>query len=92
MTYANEDISMLTKNKSEINQMDASKDTCFSVKPRYKRRTVGPGSVGLITFSGEMPIQEIPVILNADLLKAHFHLTLQDAAKELGVCATAIKK
>ncbi len=37
-------------------------------------------------------IQAAPIVLNAAMLRAHFNLPLNDAAKKLGVCATAIKK
>jgi hypothetical protein len=37
-------------------------------------------------------VGEIPVVLNAALLKTHFNMPLHAAAKALGVCATAIKK
>lgn len=36
--------------------------------------------------------QAAPVMLNFAMLRAHFNLPLNDAAKKLGVCATAIKK
>ncbi len=61
----------------------------LSVKPRFKRRTGGPGGLGVIPIA---ETGEIPVVLNAALLKTHFNMPLHAAAKSLGVCATAIKK
>jgi hypothetical protein len=43
----------------------------------------------LLIFEHE---QAPPILLNAATLRAHFNLPLNDAAKKLGVCATAIKK
>ena len=61
----------------------------LSVKPRFKRRTGGPGGLGVVPVADT---GEIPVVLNAALLKTHFNMPLHAAAKSLGVCATAIKK
>ena len=61
----------------------------LSVKPRFKRRTGGPGGLGVVPIA---ETGEIPVVLNAALLKTHFNMPLHAAAKSLGVCATAIKK
>ena len=63
----------------------------LSVKPRFKRRTGGPGGLGVGSSEGQ-DLEESPVILSAALLKTYFNMPLHAAAKALGVCATAIKK
>mmetsp|Transcript_46074 Transcript_46074/g.144534 ORF Transcript_46074/g.144534 Transcript_46074/m.144534 type:complete len:738 (-) Transcript_46074:85-2298(-) len=66
----------------------------MEVRPRLKRRSVGQG--GKQALGGrpqtESELQAPPILLNAALLRSHFNLPLNDAARRLGVCATAIKK
>jgi len=66
----------------------------MEVRPRLKRRSVGQG--GKQALGGrpqtESELQAPPILLNAAVLRSHFNLPLNDAARRLGVCATAIKK
>ena len=68
----------------------------MEVRPRLKRRSVGAG--GKQALGGRPqgpdtdPQSQAPILLSASKLRSHFNLPLNDAAKKLGVCATAIKK
>jgi hypothetical protein len=68
-----------------------SPEISLAVKPRFKRRTGGPGGLGPASAEGQ-DVEESPVVLSAALLKTYFNMPLHAAAKTLGVCATAIKK
>jgi hypothetical protein len=77
---------------ADQNDPIARNSVSLSIKPRFKRRTGGPGGLGINHTSEGLDVEESPVLLNATLLKGYFHLPLHAAAKQLGVCATAIKK
>ncbi len=65
----------------------------IEVRPRLKRRNIGQGGKqALGGRPGESEdAQAPPVILSFPMLRLHFNLPLNDAAKKLGVCTTAIK-
>ncbi|EKX33660.1 hypothetical protein GUITHDRAFT_147735 [Guillardia theta CCMP2712] len=58
----------------------------MEVRPRLKRRSVGQG--GKQALGGrpqtESELQAPPILLNAALLRSHFNLPLNDAARRLG--------
>ena len=69
----------------------------MEVRPRLKRRSVGAGGKQALggrpqASDADLASQAAPILLSASKLRAHFNLPLNDAAKKLGVCATAIKK
>lgn len=66
----------------------------LEVRPRLKRRSVGAGGKQALGGRPHMgaDANAPPIVLNAAMLRMHFNLPLNDAAKRLGVCATAIKK
>eukprot|EP00960_Hanusia_phi_P072276 767745-Hanusia_phi.AAC.1 len=77
--------SLLTKN---------SKVEILEVKPRLRRRSWGQGGKQAL---GGRPLHDmdttiVPVKLSTELLRQHFDMPLNDAARKLGICATAIKK
>eukprot|EP00960_Hanusia_phi_P067321 766604-Hanusia_phi.AAC.1 len=69
-------------------------DQGMEVRPRLKRRSVGQGGKQALGGRPELDsdAHAAPIVLNAATLRKHFNLPLNDAAKKLGVCATAIKK
>jgi hypothetical protein len=66
----------------------------LEVRPRLKRRSVGAGGKQALGGRPNMDADANapPIMLNAATLRAHFNMPLNDAAKRMGVCATAIKK
>ena len=66
----------------------------LEVRPRLKRRSVGAGGKQALGGRPNMDADANapPIMLNAAMLRAHFNMPLNDAAKQMGVCATAIKK
>uniref|UniRef100_A0A6U6DVB2 RWP-RK domain-containing protein n=1 Tax=Guillardia theta TaxID=55529 RepID=A0A6U6DVB2_GUITH len=69
-------------------------EDCLEVKPRPRRRSWGQGSKQ--TLGGrpqnDQDASIVPVKLSTDLLRQHFNMPLNEAARKLGICATAIKK
>eukprot|EP00960_Hanusia_phi_P012426 363042-Hanusia_phi.AAC.2 len=78
-----------TSDKEELKFED-----CLEVKPRPRRRSWGQGSKQ--TLGGrpqnDQDASIVPVKLSTDLLRQHFNMPLNEAARKLGICATAIKK
>mmetsp|Transcript_41679 Transcript_41679/g.131396 ORF Transcript_41679/g.131396 Transcript_41679/m.131396 type:complete len:337 (+) Transcript_41679:854-1864(+) len=71
-----------------------SKVEILEVKPRLRRRSWGQGGKQAL---GGRPLHDmdttiVPVKLSTELLRQHFDMPLNDAARKLGICATAIKK
>ena len=69
-------------------------DMWVEVKPRYRRRAMGIGGKQAL---GGRPVQEadvstVPFKFSLTVIRQHFNMSLNDAAKALGICATAIKK
>jgi len=68
--------------------------TLLEVKPRPRRRKFGKG--GKHSLGGRPNRvdegQAVPIQLTAALLRQHFAMPLHDAARALGICATAVKK
>jgi len=78
----------------EKRRLAADSVTAMEVRPRLKRRSVGAGGKQALGGRPEenTAVQAAPIVLNPSTLRAHFNLPLNDAARQLGVCATAIKK
>lgn len=78
----------------EKRQLATDSVTAMEVRPRLKRRSVGAGGKQALGGRPEesTAVQAAPIMLNPSTLRAHFNLPLNDAARQLGVCATAIKK
>ena len=70
--------------------------TCvlMQVKPRLLRRNAGPGSKhslgGRPHFVDDDDLR--PLFITPEMLRACFGLPLHEAARKLGICATAVKK
>ena len=66
----------------------------FKVKPRLRRRNYGnPGEYALGgRCDGEAADSAQPVPIDGKVLAEHFHMPLNRAAQQLGICATALKK
>lgn len=65
------------------------------VKPRYRRRSEGRGGKLALGGRPSHPMEDVstaPFKLTPNDLQKHFHMSLNEAAKRLGICATAIKK
>ena len=70
------------------------RSSLLEVKPRPRRRKFGKG--GKHSLGGRPSHidggQAVPIQLTASLLRQHFAMPLHDAARKLGICATAVKK
>ena len=66
----------------------------LEVKPRLRRRSYGEG--GRQALGGRPHHDEettiAPIQVTADVLRQHFAMPLNDAARHIGICATAIKR
>eukprot|EP00277_Geminigera_cryophila_P003238 CAMPEP_0179421502 /NCGR_PEP_ID=MMETSP0799-20121207/9822_1 /TAXON_ID=46947 /ORGANISM="Geminigera cryophila, Strain CCMP2564" /LENGTH=572 /DNA_ID=CAMNT_0021195357 /DNA_START=82 /DNA_END=1800 /DNA_ORIENTATION=+ len=65
------------------------------VRPRMRRRKEGHGgqhALGGKPHDPSVHVDSNPVTLSADSLRTYFNLPLVDAARKMGICATAIKK
>ena len=71
-----------------------SSDKVFKVKPRLRRRNYGnPGEYALGgRCDGAAADSAQPVPIDGKVLAEHFHMPLNRAAQQLGICATALKK
>lgn len=73
----------------------ASPADIIQVKPRIRRRKVGSGDRhalgGRPAIVGD-EVEHMPVALTPDALRACFGLPLHEAARSLGICATAVKR
>jgi len=76
-------------------QVPCPRACAWEIKPRLRRRKIGEGSKHSL---GGRPVhvlgesQLTPVALTPELLRTCFGLPLHEAARTLGICATAVKK
>jgi hypothetical protein len=76
-------------------QVPCPRACAWEIKPRLRRRKIGEGSKHSL---GGRPVHVLeeghltPVALTPELLRTCFGLPLHEAARTLGICATAVKK
>lgn len=86
--------SMASTKLLALSPRDADDTPTLEVKPRLRRRSYGLG--GRQSLGGRPHLNDnapvVPIQVTAQVLQQHFAMPLNDAARHLGICATAIKK
>lgn len=86
--------SMASTKLLALSSRDADDTPTLEVKPRLRRRSYGLG--GRQSLGGRPHLNDnasvVPIQVTAQVLQQHFTMPLNDAARHLGICATAIKK